>query len=256
VFILGFAAALVGCSDHSKTNNGAGPQAPLAKRRAASVKTHVESLESWSIPVGRRQLRQRVVAWELVGGTPRPGNGWSDQRLRFGLTLWTQIDHRWRQQVLIRQPDYPVDGGEAEIRIADVTHDGYPDLLVARWPGMNHICGPRQIFDLGSQRARPIFNADFCETYWKVARGAVAFDEAWYSGNDSMCCPSFRHKFALRWNGHRFVKIRNRFIRTPIPEPRSVTRPGSGRTAAGAGPRPAGGYFAMVSPQTQPAAGS
>jgi hypothetical protein len=139
------------------------------------------------------------------------GKGYSDARPRFGLTLWSLVDSRWVAQILMRQPDYSI-GGSGSVRLADVTADGYPDLLVERWPGTNHLCGPRQIFALSRRRARQIFDRQFCETYWKVRSGAVHFDEAWYRRSDSLCCPSFRRHFALRWNGRRLIRVSNRFV--------------------------------------------
>jgi hypothetical protein len=167
----------------------------------------------WRVPATDR-VRRKLVSWELVGGKPRPGNGWADQRRRFGLTLFTRVGSAWRPDVLVRQPDYVVAPGQGEVEIADVTRDGRDDVLLQRWPGANHLCGPRQIFSVDRGGPHLIFARDMCETYWEVRSGDVDFDEAWYTGKDSMCCPGFRHRFVLHWDGRKLLRVSSRLVST------------------------------------------
>lgn len=181
------------------------------KRAYPPIRVHVHHV--WWFPANDG-ARRKLVSWEVTGGKRKPGKGWADQRRRFGLTLFTRVGKRWRPDVLVRQPDYVVAPGSGEVTIADVTRDGREDVLLQRWPGTNHGCGPRQIFSVDQGGPHQIFERQFCETYWRVRAGDVAFDEAWYTGDDSLCCPSHRHLFTLRWDGERFVRVRNRLVRT------------------------------------------
>jgi len=150
----------------------------------------------------------------VIGGKPRPGNGWADQRRRFGLTLFTRVGGGWSPDVLVRQPDYVVAPGQGQVKIADVTRDGRADVLLERWPGANHLCGPRQIFSIDRDGPHVIFARSMCETYWRVRSSDVDFDQAWYTRKDSMCCPSFRHRFVLHWDGEKLIRVSSRLVRT------------------------------------------
>jgi hypothetical protein len=143
-------------------------------------------------------------------------------KYEFGLNAWgvTAFTQRmphvgqptWTQDVLLEGWSTPI-LSESEISYADVTHDGRADALVAVVGLTNHLCGPRYVFAESGGHVRIVYRHEYCETYWKVRRGSIHFDQAWYGKNDSMCCPGRRRLFTLRWDGRRFVRIRQRFVR-------------------------------------------
>jgi hypothetical protein len=143
-------------------------------------------------------------------------------KYEFGLNAWSVTAFTWRGPRITRPawtPDVLLKGwptpilSESEISYPDVTHDGRPDALVAVVGLTNHLCGPRYVFAESGGHVRIVYRQQYCETYWKVRRGSIHFDEAWYGKNDSMCCPSRRRLFVLRWDGRRFERVGQRFVR-------------------------------------------
>jgi len=57
-----------------------------------------------------------------------------------------------------------------------------------------------------------IFDREFCETFMTARRGELRFDQADYRKSDGMCCPAYRHKFVLRWNGEQLVTVSDRLV--------------------------------------------
>jgi hypothetical protein len=129
----------------------------------------------------------------------------SERAQRGGPRVWTHdaLVTGWSTPILSR----------SEISYADVTHDGRPDALVAVVGLTNHLCGPRYVFAETAGHVHTAYHHEYCETYWKVRRGSIDFDQAWYRRNDSMCCPSERRLFTLSWDGRRFVRVRQHFVR-------------------------------------------
>jgi hypothetical protein len=95
-----------------------------------------------------------------------------------------------------------------DIRIADVTGDGRPDVLVHDEWG-NHGTGPFTITATVDGRPRRILYEDrWVETSWHVAGGRLHVDRADYKARDSMCCPSGVLHLTYRWTGSRLVVAR------------------------------------------------
>ncbi len=66
------------------------------------------------------------------------------------------------------------------------------------------------------------------ETAWGARRGLVWFDEPHYGPQSSMCCPDYRVRTFLRWDGTRWMTVATRkasaehdnFLgRRPVPAP-------------------------------------
>ncbi|MDX6482697.1 MAG: hypothetical protein QOE95_468, partial [Gaiellaceae bacterium] len=183
----------------------------------------------WRIPATTTGPAQILVHWAR-GGYLMRGGGFYDANVQDGLVLWSPVSRKppdlkrtfdcalpWRAHVVLanrwRDNDDKFEPRwlDVQVEVADATGDGHRDVLVTSIIG-NHICGQRVVVATFGTRVRRIFDREFCETYMEARNGRLFFDEADYRGNDSMCCPSFRHKFVLRWNGERLVTVSDRLV--------------------------------------------
>jgi len=176
----------------------------------------------WFVPAGAT-VPQLVVAWHRGRGEASVWN----------LTLWTPEKARypgtrWRPQRLIKRSPIPIRDweGNAGVRLADVTRDGHDDLLVSLGlPNSNHGVtlvsvfsgGPKysRIYGFGSQevdkRGRRAYGGYIFETEWGARHGLLWFLEP--RGGQSLCCPDYRLRYELRWNGHGWDRVSERRIR-------------------------------------------
>jgi hypothetical protein len=102
------------------------------------------------------------------------------------------------------------------VAFADVTSDRHPDVLVEQYPHTNDGCGPHQVVATLAKGNSP---AD-------LPRLALRDDAPWESEDcsrsicrtnvdgDSVCCWSKVEKLRLRWNGHRYVTVSDRIVRS------------------------------------------
>jgi hypothetical protein len=173
----------------------------------------------WFVPQGRGRT-QLLVAWQ------RGNNAYWERRdpRRYALTLWNpegKVRNRgfeprdWVPHPLVSNSPWPIadsDGGSA-IRLADVTRDGRPDLLVTiGCRGCNH--GTSVVFVAATfgQHVRKIYGRGFLttkdpkvgvhgrvisESYWGSKNGLLWFDryyDHWLSDK--------RFLTFLRWTDH------------------------------------------------------
>lgn len=157
----------------------------------STQRNHQQILVEWTDP-------HRYVVWgALHNRTPR-----------WGLRLWTETNStRWYAV------DLPVvewagpSVSKVDIRFADVTGDGRPDVLFEQDPGTNHGCGPHQIFATPARGVTTrVFSSYLCETSVSGDHGLLALRLAYYAGNDPACCASYSESLHLRWDGRRFVR--------------------------------------------------
>lgn len=218
-----FSRSLRGCPDDTHA---------LAVSDLAPPRAQVWDL--WRIPANTAAPAQILVHWGRGGYLLNGSGAYYDANIQDGLVLWSPVSRKppdlkrtfdcavpWRAHVVLAN-HWRDDTAKPEPRgldlyvdLADATGDGHRDVLVTSIIG-NHICGPRVVVAAFGTRVRTIFRRDFCETYMTAQGGRLLFDEAHYVKDDSLCCPSFRHRFALRWDGSRLVTVANRLVPTPI----------------------------------------
>lgn len=171
----------------------------------------------WFVPAGST-APQLAVVWHRAS--------------RWHLTLWTPKETRysgtrWRPQRLIKRSPIPMTDwqGNSGLRLADVTRDGHADLLVSVGiPGTNHGVTLISVFDgsapysriygFGSAEVDKLgtraYGRNIFETYWGARDGMLWFDEP--RGGQSLCCPDYRLKYELRWNGRGWDRISERRV--------------------------------------------
>ena len=176
----------------------------------------------WFVPAGST-VPQLAVVWHRARGE---ASSWN-------LTLWTPEKARnpgtsWHPQRLIKSAPIPIVDweGNAGVRLADVTRDGHDDLLVSVGiPGTNHGVTLISVFDgsapygriygFGSAEVDKLgtraYGRNIFETYWGARDSMLWFDEP--RGGQSLCCPDYRLKYELHWNGHGWDRVSERRIR-------------------------------------------
>jgi hypothetical protein len=179
---------------------------------------------AWFVPAGRGEL-QVAVAWHR--GTARSGE---DTRL-WNLTLWNPegiSGRRWVPYRLIVASPYPIRDsiGRSGVKLADVTGDGHADLLVSVGiVGSNHGASVISVFAMIDGTVRRIYGhgssedkfggraygRNITETSWGARHGLLWFDEP--RGGKSICCPDYRLKYELRWNGDGWDRVSERRVR-------------------------------------------
>ena len=168
---------------------------------------------------GGRKPDQVLVEWIR---TSRISLYWQDlpSNVRWGLTLWTQTPRKFDFQAPWRGTalpliKWPPGAPGLQVRLADVTGDGHPDVLYEQWPGTNHGCGPHQVAaTLGGGQVWRVFNAaPMCETNMYGVRGLLALDVPLWGTRDSVCCWSRVQKVRLRWTGRRWLVASARVLR-------------------------------------------
>jgi hypothetical protein len=150
--------------------------------------------------------RQVLVEWHRVEHVaPKGGRGWDGPLWR--LVLWTKTDG-WHPRNVIAGPNVldPIE----DVRLADVTRDGYPDVLASDVQG-NHGVGPYHLVE-GGLRPRTLLAGRWFETRWLVRLGVLTVVTP-YGRLFSMCCPEFIAHVTYRWSGTRLVVARTRLIR-------------------------------------------
>jgi hypothetical protein len=169
---------------------------------------------------GGREPDQVLVEWIQTPKVSLYGDELPSS-VRWGLTLWTQAPLRandfqapWRGTPL-PLIKWPPGAPGLQVRFADVTGDGHPDVLYEQWPGTNHGCGPHQIVaTLGGGQVWRVFNASpMCETSMYGVRGLLGVDLPLWGPHDSMCCWSRVQKVRMRWTGRRYALVSARVVR-------------------------------------------
>jgi hypothetical protein len=190
-----------------------GPAYPHLLELSSLVPRHARIDSAWYVLPRRGRPAQILVEWHRVERVAPKGVFYRDEA--WHLVLWTASSARgyetsWRPHVVIAGP-YALDPID-DVRLADVTGDGRPEVVAADWQG-NHACGPRRVVATFGSRPRTILSASWCETFWSVERGALRIEQASYRAGDSMCCPSFELYATYRWNGRRLVISHRRLVR-------------------------------------------
>lgn len=187
----------------------------------------------WRVPAGTG-VAEVVVGWSRRGCRLFKGN---PVGRCYALTVWRHGGHT----TLFSHSPFPFQ--PTSVRTADVTGDGHRDLLVTIECNVcNHAAATAAVFADQNGRMRLIYGSrlyewspgigtpgrSIVETAWGARRGLVWFDEPHYGPQSSMCCPDYRVRTFLRWDGTRWMTVATRkasaehdnFLgRRPVPAP-------------------------------------
>jgi hypothetical protein len=191
---------------------GAGHQSPDEVDLASFVPDGARVRRIWR-PNAQRRRAQILVEWvpaHIKVVDPH-------QSLRWGLTLAVQLpprhgEHagRWRASSIPVLNYPPSHDWSLSVGFSDITSDHISDLLVLQTPGTNHLCGPRQAFTaLPSGRTLRVYSSYQCETEVSGRDGLLRIRTPAPRKGDSVCCPSFQRYITRRWNGTRYVTVRD-----------------------------------------------
>jgi hypothetical protein len=190
-----------------------GPANPHLLELASLAPRDARIDSAWYVRRSRGHPAQILVEWHHVEWVAPKFTPYRDES--WHLVLWTPTslrgyNVRWRSHVVVAGTFVldPID----DVRLADLTGDGHPEVIVADWEG-NHGCGPRRIVSTSRFRPRAILSWNACETDWVVEHGVLKLRAAAYRAGDSMCCATFERFTSYRWNGHRLVVAHTHLVR-------------------------------------------
>ncbi len=128
-----------------------------------------------------------------------------------GFVLWQRLpgDAPWR--AVYGFTDRPARGVLGiSVELAELTGDGWPDLLVREDTGGTGACATWRVVASSQGGAQELWRHTACDTEVQAARGRLLVREAVYGPEDPHCCPSGLRVRTLAFDGTTFVQVRVR----------------------------------------------
>ncbi|HEY2939654.1 MAG TPA: hypothetical protein VGJ27_07570 [Gaiellaceae bacterium] len=188
--------------------------APRGRRPRSALLAPVGSeIELRSLQASGRAPEQLLVVWSRELRT-RGGAQASNLTGERGVFVWQAQPARRRTRWLVAYARRYPDIGPVGFSVGDVTGDGHPEVLLAQLQGSGG-CGPWTVVATTGRSVREIFDRTTCESYLKLAHGALVIDDPvgpcpYRQG--SAHCFGGRRTLVERWNGHRLVVVKKTVV--------------------------------------------